>query len=79
MVCLGLTIDVKPLNDPTTATYLGCGIFSCHLIGLFIKVVYYKYFHIWKDLTVTITTRGIKRGTEKGGKIRPLNKLQNGG
>jgi len=65
MVCLGLTVDVKPLNNPTTAKYLGCAILTCHLIGLFVKVIYYKYFHIWKDLTPRVTTRGLKRGLEK--------------
>ena len=65
LVSLGLTVDVKPLNDPRTAKYLSCGIFGCHLVGLLLKILYYKYFHIWKDMTVRVTTHGFKRGTEK--------------
>jgi hypothetical protein len=65
MVCLGLSVNVKPLNNPTTATYLGCAILSCHLIGLFVKVIYYKHFHIWKDLAPRVTTHGLKRGLAK--------------
>ena len=58
MVSLGLSVDVKPLNDPITATCLGCAICACHLIGLLLKVLYYKYFHIWKDITVRATLHG---------------------
>ena len=53
MVGLGLTIDVKPMNDPITAASVAGVIFGCHFLGLAIKVVYYKYFHIWKDLMPT--------------------------
>ena len=65
MVGLGLTIDVKPMNNPVTAASVAAIIFGCHFLGLSIKVVYYKYFHIWKDLTPRITTSGVKRGLEK--------------
>ena len=65
MMSLGLTIDVKPLNDPGMAAYLIVGICSCHLTGLLMKIVYYKYFHIWKELTVRFTSHGIKRGLDE--------------
>ena len=65
MMSLGLTVDVKPLNDPVVATCLIVGIGSCHLTGLLMKVCYYKYFHIWKELTVRFTAHGIKRGLEE--------------
>ena len=65
MMSLGLTVDVKPLNDPVVATCLIVGIGSCHLAGLLMKVCYYKYFHIWKELTVRFTSHGIKRGLDE--------------
>ena len=65
MVGLGLTVDVKPMNNPVTAASVAAIISGCHFLGLLIKVVYYKYFHIWKDLTPRITTHGVKRGLEK--------------
>ena len=65
MVSLGLTIDLKPMNDPITSAYIAGVIFGCHFLGLLIKVVYYKYFHIWKDLTPRVRKDGIKRGLEK--------------
>ena len=65
MVSLGLTVDVYPLDNSKTAALLGCAILICHLAGLLVKVIYYKYFHIWKDLTPRVTTHGMKRGLEE--------------
>ena len=64
MIC-GLMVNIKPLNEQKTATILTCAIFSCHFAGLILKIVYYKQFHIWKDITVTISKNGLKRGHEK--------------
>jgi hypothetical protein len=69
MVSCGLTVNAHPINNSTTGWYLGFIIMSCHIIGLVLKVVYYKYFHIWKDMTVRVTLKdrrlGLKRGNEK--------------
>ena len=65
MVGLGLTVDIKPFNNSRTAKYISSSILTCHMVGLVLKILYYKYFHIWKDMTVSITRTGLKRGTEK--------------
>ena len=57
--------DVKPLNEPKVAMGVASAIFVCHFTGLFLKIVYYKYFHVWKDITVRISKHGIKRGDDK--------------
>ena len=58
-------INIKPLNEPKVAIILPVAIFSCHLTGLLLKIIYYKYFHVWKDITVRITPHGLKRGDEE--------------
>ena len=73
MVGFGLTTNVKPIDNPITSASVAGVIFGCHFLGLLIKIIYYKYFHIWKDLTPRITNHGIKRGLEKS----ELKKLKN--
>ena len=64
-VICGLMVNIKPLNEAKTATILTCAIFACHFAGIILKIVYYKQFHIWKDITVTLSKNGLKRGHEK--------------
>ena len=50
-VVLGCMTDVDPINNRVTMTYFVSTIFLCHIIGLLLKIFYYKFLHIWKDLT----------------------------
>ena len=59
-VCFGIlcgdTHDVYPLNQDggyCRVLLYGVFIFSCNLVGLFLKIVYYKFFHIWKELAMS--------------------------
>ena len=62
-----LSASLYPYNgfsDPKIQIIVSSTIFSCHLAGLLLKTIYYKYFHIWKDLTVRFTPHGVKRGLD---------------
>ena len=52
-VVFGCMTNVSPINNRSTMTYFVSIIFSCHIIGILLKVFYYKFLHIWKDLTPT--------------------------
>ena len=48
------TLTVYPL-DQDVCRYLLFGVFClfCSLAGVLLKLVYYKYFHIWKEIRVS--------------------------
>eukprot|EP00092_Neocalanus_flemingeri_P000294 GFUD01000314.1.p1 GENE.GFUD01000314.1~~GFUD01000314.1.p1 ORF type:complete len:859 (-),score=190.48 GFUD01000314.1:80-2656(-) len=52
-VVFGCSTNVAPINSPLTMTYLVSTIFACHIVGLLLKIFYYKFMHIWKNLTPT--------------------------
>jgi hypothetical protein len=64
MTSLIFKIDAPPLNHPITAWSVWGIIISFQICGLILKVLYYKYFHIWRDMTVRVTVDGLKRGNE---------------
>ena len=53
IICMvfGCLTDVAPINNPLTMTYFVAVVFTCHIIGLLLKIYYYKNMHIWRDLT----------------------------
>ena len=65
-VAFGCMTNVSPINNPGTMTYFVSIIFSCHIIGILLKVFYYKFLHIWKDLTPTFdfSKRSFKRADD---------------
>jgi hypothetical protein len=65
-VAFGCVTNVSPINNTVTMTYFVSIIFSCHIIGILLKVFYYKFLHIWKDLTPTFdfSKRSFKRADD---------------
>eukprot|EP00092_Neocalanus_flemingeri_P002492 GFUD01002668.1.p1 GENE.GFUD01002668.1~~GFUD01002668.1.p1 ORF type:complete len:898 (+),score=192.55 GFUD01002668.1:90-2783(+) len=52
-VVFGCLTDVDPINNPITMTYFVSIVFTCHIVGLLLKIFYYKILHLWADLTPT--------------------------
>ena len=49
----GCITDVHPLNDIKTLKWFIPVTLGLHFFGLGMKLVYYKFFHLWKDISAT--------------------------
>ena len=43
--------DIDPLNNKATMRLFITLICASHLAGIILKIIYYKFLHVWKDLT----------------------------
>eukprot|EP00092_Neocalanus_flemingeri_P035017 GFUD01038105.1.p1 GENE.GFUD01038105.1~~GFUD01038105.1.p1 ORF type:complete len:802 (-),score=121.00 GFUD01038105.1:102-2483(-) len=64
-VIFGCLSNIKPLDDPKVMVWIIFIIFGSHFAGLLIKILYYKFLHVWKDLTVSVKKDGLYRGNSK--------------
>ena len=46
-----VSATVAPLNDTKVRNILILIIVACHFLGLMLKIIYYKYLHMWSELT----------------------------
>ena len=62
-----VNIQVKPFDDFEARLVLFGYLFLIHIIGILLKMVYYKFFHIWKDVTTRFDcqTKSFLRGNKK--------------
>ena len=62
-----MNIPVKPFSDINEQSRLFAILFFIHFLGLILKIMYYKFFHIWKDITTRLDfdTRSFYRGDEE--------------
>ena len=53
LICIiaSRSIPVMPFNDSHAKLLIFSLLFSMHFLGLSLKIIYYKFFHIWKDIT----------------------------
>ena len=60
-------IPVKPFDDFHARSQLFAWLFFIHFTGLSLKLIYYKFFHIWKDVTTRFDfqSRSFYREDEK--------------
>ena len=49
LLIFGCMADVHPLNDFNTLKWFIPVNFAMHFCGLGMKIIYYKFFHLWKD------------------------------
>ena len=72
----GDTLMVYPLNQNVCKRLLfGIFILFCSLFGAFLKAIYYKFFHIWKELAISIHECKLKMRSLKFNK-RDANKIE---
>ena len=50
LMVFGCSAGVHPLNDLKTMAWFVPGNFCLHFLGLSLKIVYYKCFHLWKEI-----------------------------
>ena len=50
LLTFGCLADISPLNDIHTMQYFILSIIGFHFLGLSLKLVYYKFYHLWKDI-----------------------------
>ena len=50
-ITASMSIPVKPFDDFNARSHIFALLFFIQFIGLSFKIIYYKFFHIWKDIT----------------------------
>ena len=55
-------ISVPPFSEKRSATKMFGGLFSLHFLGLALKVIYYKFFHVWKNLNIRVDWKAVHEG-----------------
>ena len=62
----GSNIEVKPFVDPGKKAVIFSLLIGLNIFGIILKVVYYKFLHIWKDVTTRFdkSTGTFKRNKE---------------
>jgi len=66
-IIASLHIRINPFDDFHTRSQLFAVLFLIHFLGISLKIIYYKFFHIWKDVTTKFDfkTRSNFRGENK--------------
>ena len=73
----GDTLMVYPLNQDVCKRLLfGIFILCCSVLGFLLKVIYYKFFHIWKELAISTHECKMKIRNVKWNR-KNANQLQN--
>ena len=66
---VGVSSNAEPLNDQKIKLNFFAVVFSCYILGIVLKVFYYRKLHIWKNLTpkYSIKNKRFVRATAPAG------------